>query len=129
MRHIKMKNGLRHSLLSQRLLSKIMSHSIIAISFFTYSANALYFNENKDKGHLVSIEMAKTEQEWQAQQQKVQQELVAKQEQLQQTEQLLSQTKQQTEAEKAAEKAEKKQQQVINFNKKEHYETNERYKQ
>lgn len=62
MRHIKMKNGLRHSLLSQRLLSKIMSHSIIAISFFTYSANALYFNENKDKGHLVSIEMAKTEQ-------------------------------------------------------------------
>ncbi|MEP1448005.1 MAG: PAS domain S-box protein [Paraglaciecola sp.] len=45
--------------------------------------------------------MAKSDKEWQLQQQKVQQELTSKQQQLQQTEQLLSQTKQQTEAEKA----------------------------
>jgi epidermal growth factor receptor substrate 15 len=54
-------------------------------------------------------QMAKSDEEWQLQQQKVQQELIAKQQQLQQTEQLLSQTKQQT----AAEKAEKEQQQAL----------------
>jgi epidermal growth factor receptor substrate 15 len=58
-------------------------------------------------------QMAKSDEEWQFQQRKVQQELIAKQEQLQQTEQLLSQTKQQTEAEKAAERAEKEQQQAL----------------
>lgn len=58
-------------------------------------------------------QMAKSDEEWQLQQQKVQQELLDKQEQLQQTEQLLSQTKQQTEAEKAAEKAEKEKQQAL----------------
>jgi epidermal growth factor receptor substrate 15 len=54
-------------------------------------------------------QMAKSDEEWELQQQKVQQELIAKQQQLQQTEQLLSQTKQQT----AAEKAEKEQQQAL----------------
>ena len=54
-------------------------------------------------------QMAKSDEEWQLQQQKVQEELIAKQQQLQQTEQLLSQTKQQT----AAEKAEKEQQQAL----------------
>jgi len=58
-------------------------------------------------------QMAKSDEEWQLQQQKVQQELMAKQQQLQQTEQLLSQTKQQTEAEKSAERAEKEQQQAL----------------
>ncbi|WP_339724328.1 PAS domain S-box protein [uncultured Paraglaciecola sp.] len=58
-------------------------------------------------------QMAKSDEEWQLQQQKVQQELISKQELLQQTELLLSQTKQQTEAEKAAEKAEKEQQQAL----------------
>jgi len=57
--------------------------------------------------------MAKSDEEWQLQQQKVQQELVAKQQQLQQTEQLLSQTKQQTEAEKATQRIEKEQQQSL----------------
>jgi epidermal growth factor receptor substrate 15 len=58
-------------------------------------------------------QMAKSDEEWQLQQQKVQQELIAKQEQLQQTEQLLSQTKQQTEAKKTAEIADKEQHQVL----------------
>jgi epidermal growth factor receptor substrate 15 len=58
-------------------------------------------------------QMAKSDKEWQLQQQKVQQKLIDKQQQLQQSEQRLSQTKLQTEAEKASEIAEKEQQKAL----------------
>lgn len=57
MRYIKMKNSLRHP-----LLSKVMTHSFIAMSFFAFSANAFYAEKTEDKGQLVSVEVAKTEQ-------------------------------------------------------------------
>ncbi|MEP0354783.1 PAS domain S-box protein [Paraglaciecola sp.] len=73
---------------------------------------------DKLKAELVEMEsrnsgqqqqMAKSDAEWQQQQEKVQQELKAKQQQLQQTEKQLQLTKQQTEAEKA----QKEQQQAL----------------
>jgi RND family efflux transporter MFP subunit len=57
MRNIKMKNSFH-----QPLLSKIITRSLIALSFIAYSANAYYSGESEDNGQLVSVEFAKTEQ-------------------------------------------------------------------
>ena len=57
MRNIQVRNHTRPS-----FLRKIMTHSLITISLVSYSAQAFYYQDNEDKGHLVSVELAKTEQ-------------------------------------------------------------------
>ncbi|MDO6446836.1 efflux RND transporter periplasmic adaptor subunit [Colwellia sp. 1_MG-2023] len=57
MGYIQVKNKIRQS-----LFTKIMTQSLITISLLSYSAQAFYYQDHEDKGHLVSVERAKTEQ-------------------------------------------------------------------
>lgn len=56
MKYLQVKNKIRQSLFNQ-----IVTYSLFTISLASFSVQALYYQEGQDKGHLVSVELAKTE--------------------------------------------------------------------